>query len=133
MDSTNSNDREQLVLQKPNSSQRCYPVMFPAYITQFLPFSVPFWPRGHSTEATKMEETREVLKPTVVHSKSPINVDKLVGMSNLSIGESLRDASLSPLSLKLLEGSSSRQSTFQANLRSRNSLVNSINNPCHAV
>ncbi|THG15404.1 hypothetical protein TEA_017444 [Camellia sinensis var. sinensis] len=133
MDSTNSNDGEQPVLQKPDSSQHCYPVMFPAYITQFLPFSVPFWPRGHSTEAAKMEETHEVLKPTAVHSKSPINVDELVGMSNLSIGESLGDAGPSPLSLKLLEGSSSRQSAFQANPGSGSSGVNSISNPIHAV
>ncbi|KAI7989163.1 Transcription factor KUA1 [Camellia lanceoleosa] len=133
MDSTNSNDGEQPVLQKPDSSQHCYPVMFPAYITQFLPFSVPFWPGGHSTEAAKMEETHEVLKPTAVHSKSPINVDELVGMSNLSIGESLGDAGPSPLSLKLLEGSSSRQSAFQANPGSGSSRVNSIINPIHAV
>ncbi|CAL5355888.1 transcription factor MYBS3-like [Camellia sinensis] len=130
MDSANSNDVEP-VLQKPDSSQCCYPVLFPAYVSPpFLPFSVPFWP-GHNMEPAKAE-THEVLKPTAVHSKSPINVDELVGMSKLSLGESLGNAGPSSLSLKLLEGST-RQSAFHANPGSDSSLVDSSINPIHAV
>ncbi|CAL5409136.1 unnamed protein product [Camellia sinensis] len=106
MDSTNSNDGEQPVLQKLDV---------------------------HSTEAAKTGETHEVLKPIAVHSKSAINVDELVGISKLSIGESFGDAGPSPLLLKLLEGSSSRQSSFQANPGSGSSRVNSSSNPIHAV
>ncbi|KAI8001585.1 Transcription factor MYBS3 [Camellia lanceoleosa] len=91
MDSTNSNDGEQPILQNLDASQHCYPVMYPAYMTQILPFLVPFWLGGHSTEAAKIKETHKVLKPIAVRSKSPINVDKLVGNSKLSIGESLGD------------------------------------------
>ncbi|THG02749.1 hypothetical protein TEA_009308 [Camellia sinensis var. sinensis] len=106
MDSTNSNDGEQPVLQKLDV---------------------------HSTEAAKTGETHEVLKPIAVHSKSPINVDELVGISKLNIGESFGDAGPSPLPLKLLEGSSSRQSSFQANPGSGSSRVNLSSNPIHAV
>lgn len=55
-----------------------------------------------------------MLKPTAVHTKSPINVDELVGMSKLSLGESIGDKGPSSLSLKLLEGAN-RQSAFHAN------------------
>ncbi|XP_057462432.1 transcription factor MYBS3-like [Actinidia eriantha] len=130
MDSSNSNDAEP-VLQRPDSSQCCYPVVIPAFISPVLPFSVPLWP-GRTTMPVKAE-THEVLKPTAVHSKSPINVDELVGMSKLSLGgESLANAGPSTLSLKLVEGSG-RQSAFHANPASGSSLVNSSVNPIHAV
>lgn len=130
MDSTNSNDGEQ-VPQNPDSLQCCYPVVIPAYIPQFLPFSVPFWP-GHVAEPIKTE-THEVLKPTAVHSKSLINVDELVGMSKLSLGDSIGNAEPSSLSLKLLEGSN-RHSAFHANpAPSGSSRVDSSSNPIHAV
>lgn len=77
-------------------------------------------------------ETHEVLKPTAVHSKSPINVDELVGMSKLSLGESIGHAGPSSLTLKLLEGSS-RQSAFHANPASGSSSMNSSGSPIHAV
>lgn len=129
MDSTNSNDGEP-VPPKPDSSQSCYPVVYPAYFSPFLPFSVPFWP-GYSAEPTK-KETHEVLKPTAVHSKSPINVDELVGMSKLSLGEPIGNAAPSSLSLKLLEGSS-RQSAFHAKPASGSSSMNTSSSPIHAV
>ena len=96
---------------KPGNSQSGYPVMYPAYFSS-VPFPFPMWP-GYSTEPTKVD-THEVLKPTAVHSKSPINVDELVGMSNLSLGEPKGQAGPSSLSLNLVEGSS-RQSAFHAN------------------
>lgn len=131
MDSTNSNDGES-VPPKPDSSQSCYPVIYPAYFSPFFPFSLPFWSgHGNSTETNK-KETHEVLKPTAVHSKSPINVDELVGMSKLSLGESIGHSGPSSLSLKLLEGSS-RQSAFHANPDSGSSNMNSSGSPIHAV
>lgn len=85
---------------------------------------------GYDTEPTK--DTHEVLKPTAVHSKSPINVDELVGMSKLSLGESIGDSGSSSLSLKL--DGSSRQSAFHANpASSGNSSMDSSGNPIHAV
>ncbi|XP_059657602.1 transcription factor MYBS3-like [Cornus florida] len=128
MDSVNSNDGEP-VLPKPDSSQCCYPVVYPAYISPVLPFSFPFW-SGYGMEPAK-KETHEVLKPTPTHSKSPINVDELVGMSKLSLGESAGEKGSSPLSLKLLEGTT-RQSAFHSTASS-SSGMNSSNSPIHAV
>lgn len=130
MDSTNSNDGEPAPL-KPDSSQACYPVIYPAYVSPFFPFPVPFW-SGYDNGAEQNKETHEVVKPTAVHSKSPINVDELVGMSKLSLGDSIGNAGPSPLSLKLLEGSS-RQSAFHANPGSSSSNMNSSGSPIHAV
>lgn len=113
MDSANSNDVvESIPPPNPESSQLCYPVVFPAYFSPVVPFPIPFW-AGCNAEPTKME-SHEVLKPTAVHSKSPINVDELVGMSKLSLGDSIGTLGSSSLSLKL-GGSSSRQSAFHAN------------------
>lgn len=132
MDSTNSNDGEPAP-PKPESLQPCYPVIYPAYFSPFYPFPVPFW-SGHENVVEPNKESHEVVKPTAVHSKSPINVDELVGMSKLSIGESIGQDGPSPLSLKLLEGSS-RQSAFHANPSSSGSNLNSGGSPTpiHAV
>ncbi|PON97714.1 GAMYB transcription factor [Trema orientale] len=132
MDSTNSNDGEPAPPKLDNSSQSCYPVIYPAYISPFFPFPVPFWSGYENNTDANKKETHEVLKPTAVHSKSPINVDELVGMSKLSLGESIGHDGPSPLSLKLLEGSS-RQSAFHANPGSSSSNINSSGSPIHAV
>lgn len=108
MDSTNLNDGESALL-KPDSSQSSYTVLYPTYYPPFSPFPMHGW-SGYSPEPAK-KETHEVLKPTAVHSKSPINVD--LGMSKLSLGDSIGDSGPSSLSLKLLEGPS-RQSAFHA-------------------
>ncbi|XP_010275370.1 PREDICTED: transcription factor MYB1R1-like [Nelumbo nucifera] len=129
MDSTNSNDGEPAP-PKPESTQSSYPVIFPAYFSPFFPFSFPFWP-GYTAEATT-KETHEVVKPTAIHSKSPINVDELVGMSKLSLGESLGNSGPSSLSLKLLEGST-RQSAFHAKPATGPSSMDTSSNPIHAV
>ncbi|MBA0826889.1 hypothetical protein Goarm_011702 [Gossypium armourianum] len=129
MDSNNSNDGE-TVPPKSESSQPCYPVVYPTYFPPFFPYSLPYW-MGYDTEPTK-KDTHEVVKPTAVHSKSPINVDELVGMSKLSLGESIGDSGSSSLSLKL--DGSSRQSAFHANpASSGNSNMDSSGNPIHAV
>nr|AGV54357.1 MYB transcription factor [Phaseolus vulgaris] len=111
MDSTNSNDGDPAP-SKPENTQSSYPVLYPAYYSPVFPFPLPYW-SGYSPEPIK-KETHEVLKPTAVHSKSPINVDELVGISKLSLGESIGDAGPSSLSLKLLEEGPSRQSAFHA-------------------
>ncbi|XP_044476203.1 transcription factor KUA1 [Mangifera indica] len=129
MDSTNSNDGEPAP-SKPESSQSSFPVIYTAYVSPFFPFSFPFW-SGYNTEPTK-KETHEVLKPTAIHSKSPINVDELVGMSKLSLGESIGQTGPSSLSMKLLEGSS-RQSAFHPKPATGNSSMNSSSSPIHAV
>jgi hypothetical protein len=129
MESINSNDGDPLP-PKPDNSQPCYQVVYPAYFSPFFPFPLPCW-SGYNNEATK-KDTHEVLKPTAVHSTSPINVDELVGMSKLSIGESIGRSSPSSLSLNLLEGSS-RQSAFHANPASGSSNINSSGSPIHAV
>ncbi|GAA0153378.1 DNA-binding transcription factor [Lithospermum erythrorhizon] len=129
MDSTHNNEIEAVV---PNveSSQYPYPVVYPAYVAPFFPMTLPVWPE-YNVEPTK-ELSHEVLKPTAVHSKSPINVDELVGISRLSLGESNAGGSDS-LSLKLVDGSSSRQSAFHSNTDSSSSGLNSAHNPIHAV
>ncbi|KAF5729827.1 syringolide-induced protein 1-3-1B [Tripterygium wilfordii] len=131
MHSTNSNDNdEEPAIPKPEGSQPTYPVIYPTYFSPFFPYSVPFWP-GFSAEPPKTVP-HEVLKPTAVHSKSPINVDELIGMSKLSLGESIGNSGSSALSLKLHEGSS-RQSAFHANPASNTSGMNSSGSPIHAV
>ena len=85
---------------------------FPAY----LPVPFPMWP---STVAPPFEEVKggetshhQIHKPIPVIPKEPVNVDELVGMSHLSIGEAqVRDREPSPLSIKLL-GEPSRQSAL---------------------
>lgn len=130
MESANSNDGDPAP-PKPENSQYCYPVVYPAYLSPIVPFSFPFW-SGCSSEQAKTE-SHEVLKPTAVHSKSPINVDKLVGMSKLSLGESIGNAGPSSLSVQLLDGSS-RQSAFHANPASSSSGRTSSNSPpIHAL
>jgi hypothetical protein len=92
-----------------------FPVLYPAYFSPFYPF--PLWSAAYVTEPTK-EETHEILRPTAVHSKAaPINVDQLLGMSQLSLGESSQNgvSEQEPLSLRLVGGSSSRQSAFHPN------------------
>jgi hypothetical protein len=90
---------------------------FPSYVP--VPFSI--WPSiGAPFEEVNGGETshhshHQVLKPIPVIPKEPVNVDELVGMSHLSIGEAqVHDREPSPLSLKLL-GEPSRQSAFHTN------------------
>lgn len=91
----------------------CHPVMVPAYFSPFFQLSYPVWPAGYSGGGgggAVATEPHEIVKPTAVHSKAPINVEELVGISKLTLG----DAAPSPLSLKLA-GGPDRQSAFHAN------------------
>ncbi|CAI9274271.1 unnamed protein product [Lactuca saligna] len=120
MDSASSNIVEP-GMKLVQEAHYCYPAaMFPAYY-EFIPVAIPFW----GGPAPAKTESHEVLKPTAVHSKTPINVDQLVGLSKLSLGDSIGDAG--PNSLKLL-GSLSRQSAFHASSSSSSSSENNNNN-----
>lgn len=88
--------------------------LYPAY----LPLPFPIWsPNTAPMEEEKGTETshHQVLKPIPILLKEPVNVDELVGMSQLSLGEAERGhREPSPLSLKLI-GQPSRHSAFHAN------------------
>ncbi|KAL2903008.1 Transcription factor KUA1 [Bienertia sinuspersici] len=115
-----------------DTSQNYYPLVYPAYVSPFYPYPVPFWTGSDPEIPEPAKDTHEVVKPTAVHSKSPINVDELVGMSKLSLGETIGSGEPSSLSLKLLDNSS-RQSAFHANPAPSSSDMNSGGSPIHAV
>ncbi|XP_074567500.1 transcription factor MYBS3-like [Curcuma longa] len=98
---------------QPEAQLPTYPVMFPAYFSPVLQFPSSYWSEYKAN--TLEQQTHEIIKPTAVHSKTPINVDELVGMSKLSIGESLVGTTSS---LDFL-GGSKRQSAFHANCSMR--------------
>ncbi|KAH0456656.1 hypothetical protein IEQ34_014563 [Dendrobium chrysotoxum] len=118
MDSNNSADEESDVI-KPeiSESQGSYQVIYPAYFSPFFPFTLPPWPVCAAETVEK--KAHEIVKPTPVHTKSPIKVDELLGMSKLSIGESgVEEAAPSPsLSVNLLIAN--RHSAFHANYPAR--------------
>ncbi|TVU31675.1 hypothetical protein EJB05_23373, partial [Eragrostis curvula] len=101
----------------PENLQPSYPVILPTYFSPFLQFSVPFWPNQNDGDDPP-QDTHEIVKPIPVHSKNPINVDELVGMSKLSIGESNQETVSTSLSLNLV-GGQNRQSAFHANPQTR--------------
>ncbi|KAL4383938.1 hypothetical protein GQ457_15G010640 [Hibiscus cannabinus] len=117
-DSNNSNDGETDPPTILESSQPCYPVVYPVYYPPFFPFPFPYW-MGYKAEPNKTD-THEVVKPMAVHSRRPINVDELVGMSKLSLGECIGDNGPTSLSLRL--DGVSRQSAFHANPASCSSI-----------
>ncbi|KAF9613778.1 hypothetical protein IFM89_011502 [Coptis chinensis] len=92
--------------------------IIPAFLPTYLPLSFPFWPPNivPAVEEKGMEISHhQVLKPTPILSRDPVNVDELVGMSKLTLGAAATDCiEPSPLSLNLI-GSSARQSAFHAN------------------
>ncbi|KAK9149341.1 hypothetical protein Scep_008098 [Stephania cephalantha] len=92
--------------------------LVPTYMPTYVPVPFPFWP----TNLTANEEEKhaeaahhQVLKPTPILSKNPVNIDELLGMSKLTLGANAAGRiEPSPLSAKLL-GTSSRQSAFHVN------------------
>ncbi|XP_076942626.1 transcription factor MYBS3-like [Bidens hawaiensis] len=111
-----------------------YLVMFPAYVPSLIPVAIPYWPgpgSGQDQGSSVQTESHEVLKPTAVHSKNPINVDDLVGMSKLTLGEPIGEGA--PSSLKVV-GGLSRQSAFHAsNPGPGTSNMDLNHSPIHAV
>ncbi|XP_071903178.1 transcription factor MYBS3-like [Coffea arabica] len=93
------------------------PSLFPSFFPAFIPISYPLWPsniapqeEGRGAEASH----HQILKPIPVIPKEPVNVDELVGMSQLSLGDTSSGlVESSRLSLKLT-GEPSRQSAFHA-------------------
>ncbi|KAJ9536910.1 hypothetical protein OSB04_029643 [Centaurea solstitialis] len=139
MDSANSNTMDPPIdpTHAPlnlDGPQCLYPVMFPTYVSPLIPVAIPFWPGpgsgqpGQDLTSSVKTESHEVLKPTAVHSKNPINVDDLVGMSKLTLGESTGEGA--PSSLKLV-GGLNRQSAFHVNNPGPRTDPN--HNPIHAV
>ncbi|XP_010934654.1 transcription factor MYBS3 [Elaeis guineensis] len=128
MDS-DSNIGERAVL-KPESLPCSYPVFFPPYFSPFFPIPFPSW-SGYSAVNTS-EMSHEIVKPTALHSKAPINVNELVGMSRLNLGESNGETGPSSSSLKLL-GGSDRQSAFHAKAPTSGLMVDSSTSPVRAV
>ncbi|GER34753.1 MYB transcription factor [Striga asiatica] len=108
------------------------PLVYPAYVGPVFPMMpVQFWQTGPKPVK---EEAHQVVKPMAVHTKSPIKVDELVGLSKLSLGESLADGGPNTLSLKLVEGSSTRPSAFHAsNPVPDESGIKSSHSPIHAL
>ncbi|XP_074561398.1 transcription factor MYBS3-like [Curcuma longa] len=94
---------------QPEAQQPTYPLILPAYFSPFIQFPSSYW-SGYKAD-TSEQQTHEIIKPTAVRSKTPINIDELVGMSKLSIGEALVGTTSS---LDFL-GGSKRQSAFHAN------------------
>ncbi|KAL7222110.1 hypothetical protein ACSBR1_023928 [Camellia fascicularis] len=87
---------------------------FPVY----LPVPFPHWlsSTGPPKEERAVETSNhQVIRPIPILPKEPVNVDELVGMSQLSLGESgtRRVGSSKPLSLNLF-GAPSRPSAFHA-------------------
>ncbi|OVA12448.1 SANT/Myb domain [Macleaya cordata] len=95
-----------------------FPSIIPAFYPTYIPIPFPFWPQNLSVgEEEKGREIsrHEILKPIPIFSKDTINVDELVGMSKLTLGEAATGRiEPSPLTMKLI-GAPSRQSAFHAN------------------
>lgn len=94
------------------------PLLIPSFFPAYLPVPYQLWPSnvGCPLEEDKRAEKshHQVLKPTPIFRKEPVNVDELVGMSQLSLGETETGHMEPPqLSLNLL-GEPSRQSAFHA-------------------
>ncbi|KAF7814218.1 transcription factor MYBS3 [Senna tora] len=128
-------------VEEPNETMIRSSGMIPVaagFMPTYVPIHFSIWP---SNVAAPFEQVNgietshhQVLKPIPIVPKEPVNVDELVGMSQLSLGETqIRDREPSPLSLKLL-GEPSRQSAFHANAPVGSSdLNNGKNSPIQAV
>ncbi|CAA0825415.1 myb-like transcription factor family protein [Striga hermonthica] len=132
MESSEPDNGEIVIPAPPEGPTYAYPpLVYPAYVGPVFPMMpVQLWTTG----PVKEEEAHQVVKPTAVHTKSPIKVDELVGLSKLSLGESLGDGGPNTLSLKLVEGSSNRPSAFHASHPVPDeSGMKSSHSPIHAI
>lgn len=120
-------------VEETNETSKVLTPMTQRFFPSYLPVPFSIWPSiGAPIEEFNRGETsqyhHQVLKPIPVIPKEPVNVDELVGMSHLCIGETqVLDREPSPLSLKLL-GEPSRQSAFHANAPVGGSDLNSSKN-----
>lgn len=118
-------------LDAPKMEISGFPPMIPGFIPAYMPVPFSIWaPSTVPMEEEKGMETchHEVLKPIPVVPKEPVNVDELVGMSQLTLREHEREhREPSPLSLKLI-GEPSRQSAFHPNAPVSRSELSKDNN-----
>ncbi|KAL6137579.1 hypothetical protein ACLB2K_062869 [Fragaria x ananassa] len=95
-----------------------YPPVIPGFIPAYVPFPFPVWPSAGPLiieNGGDASHYPQVLKPVPILPKEPVNVDALVGMSQLNLGEAeTLQSNPSPLSMTSL-GEPSRQSAFHPN------------------
>lgn len=116
MEATHSHEAKTEEASEPTIVPNMFPPMVPGFFPAYVPIPFPLWPPTAMVEEEKSAETpqHQVLKPIPIVANS-VNVDELVGMSQLSLGEGEKGhREPSPLSLKWL-GEPSRQSAFQTN------------------
>ncbi|XP_030526467.1 transcription factor MYBS3 [Rhodamnia argentea] len=114
-----------------------FPFTIPGYFpTHYEQVPLSMWPSNISSEENKTAEIcrHQVLKPIPLLPKEPVNVDELVGLSQLTLLETENGSKDYPaLSLNLL-GEPLRQSAFHANAPVASpDLSKSKNNPIQAV
>ncbi|XP_013632685.1 PREDICTED: myb-like protein J [Brassica oleracea var. oleracea] len=87
---TNSTIRESTPTTQPQQQLRgSFQTLYQVYLSPHYPFPLSVWTAGYVREPRKKEGNHVILIPTAVHSKAPINVDDLFGMTTkLSLGES---------------------------------------------
>jgi hypothetical protein len=115
-----------------------FPPCFPVTYTIWLPAtSTSLQGTEHSLEAETCPQQHQVLKPKPGFPKERVNMDELVGMSQLSIGMAIRhdtetSPSPSPLSLNLV-GEPSRPSAFHSNASVNGSDLSKGNSAIQAI
>lgn len=120
-----------------------FPLFIPGYFhaPMPVPVSFPIWQpviaQSEDGKCPEMISHHQVLKPIPLLPKEPVNVDELVGISQLSLIEtksSSNPKAIPSLSLKLL-GEPSRQSAFHVNSapQSGSDLSTGKNSPIQAV
>ncbi|CAA7057707.1 unnamed protein product [Microthlaspi erraticum] len=111
-----------------------FPPCFPVTYTIWLPATSTSL---QGTEAETSPQQHQVLRPKPGFPKERVNMDELVGMSQLSIGMAIRhetetSPSPSPLSLKLV-GEPSRPSAFHSNASVNGSDLSKGNSAIQAI
>ncbi|KAL6996408.1 hypothetical protein U1Q18_006536 [Sarracenia purpurea var. burkii] len=95
------------------------PAMVPTFFPAFLSIPFPMWTANvaHPEEGKPAETSHhQVLRPIPILPKERVNVDELVGLSQLSLGDT-ETGHVEPPSLSLnLSGTSSRPSAFHASI-----------------
>lgn len=104
------NEIKQDVKEETSTPRTDLPPIIPTFYPAYIPIPFPVWPSTMTLfDESANNNNHRVLKPIPVHSKEPMNVDELVGMSKQL---SLKDHE-NPLSLKLMS-EPSRQSAFHS-------------------
>lgn len=126
MEATSTNETKETVEEsRPLLPGNLGPTTVPAFFLPIPPYP-PFWAQSafHPEEdhLGKGESSHhQVLKPTPILRKEPVNVDELVGMSRLNLSSETENGP--QLSLNLI-GTPSRQSAFHASGPSSNPELN---------